>query len=136
MGEVYLTVERFKLASRIKTKSEDGLIKSVIEEANTQVNAIISPYANNIPLIAGDAISEMATELALTHAKYGWQRDYGQFERAELLQREFMAKSRSLIAVLKSHRTTRTKTVFVTDDPRNKNLLLPSQKTKAIFGSF
>ena len=128
----YLTLKYLKTNLRLTGKSKDDLLNSIIQDCNIQVDKLIAPFAGEIPIIPGDRISIYATEVALTWAKYCWYRDFSQLDRARLQREEFVLKSTSLINVLQSHRTTRTKTTVFSTDPQDDQIILPNQKYDTI----
>ena len=130
--QVYLTIRRFKTAAKIKNNNSDDLIHSILIDANIEVDKIIAPYAQDIPIVPGDTVSRYGTELALTWVKYAYYRDLFQTERAELLKAEFAMKTESMINVLKAHRTRRTVTAIFSTNPNDDQLILPNQKYDTI----
>ena len=110
------------------------LILHILDDANLEVDKVMAPYANDIPVEGGmgGRISEYCKHLALAFATYRWYLQWGQTERAALQKSEYNTKLKSLMGVLKSRRTNKTKTVMVSRDPNDDQLILPGFKYDTI----
>jgi len=132
----FLSLEYLKNSLSINDDDSDSKLLEIITDANIETDKVILPYAETIPVDTNTELFQRGTLLSAMYARARWYRDNFQQEMAESAQTEYENKKQSLIEVLQAERTSRTKPVLVTSDPRDKKLLLPSQKDTFVLDDY
>ena len=133
----FLTLEQIKINLNIGssvTLHDDKLLE-IIFNSDAHIDAVLQSYTD-VPVTTGSALYTIAREAALYYARILYFEYVFQLDKVEYNQRIFNDKLEALMQMLKAQRTSRTKTVLVAEDPREKNLRLPSQKDTFVLGDY
>lgn len=119
----YLTLEYLNNSLGIVDNDEDEpQFLQIISDSNIEVDKVLIPYAEKIPIPPNTDLFEQGRILAMIYAHSRWFRDTGQLERSEKSSEEYDKKKDSLIETLRSNRTTRTRRATVGTLPQTRKL--------------
>ena len=114
--------------------NDDTLIDQCVMYANLEVDKILIPFADEVPVEPNTDLFERSKYLALLYAQLRWYRHHGVLPRASATQAEIENVQMTLTDTLVALRTTRTKRLIVSPNPRAKRLLTPAFSDTFIFG--
>ena len=124
-----------KESLRIETDNHDSKLAGLAIDANLELNKVMQPFTE-IPIPIGTNVYVYARSLALLYSRAAWFRELGQTQRHKIALAEYTERLESAIKTLKAERTPRTKSVLVSDDPREAKLRIPAQRDTFVLGDF
>ena len=132
--EFYCTVNNLKVAINLSPDNtlHRARLISIVDSAQTVLNQKITPYADIVPVPAGDPMYPDIVDAAKNYAISLWYQAIRQDKLAKSYTDRFDANIEGIINSYKANRTTRTKSVAVSRDPRDRRLILPSQRYTAL----
>ena len=109
----YVTLEQLKKSLSIASDRNDEKLLDVLEDARNQVDILIKPYVDDVPLSPGTEVYAHAANAVMYYAKAHWQETTGQLDRAKYNMEFYEKKCEQLTTALKSDKPDRTKAVWV-----------------------
>ena len=136
MASQFITRDFFKQSLKIPLAdtNDDSLADQCVMYANLEVDKILIPFADEVPVESNTDLFERSKYLALLYAQLRWYRHHGVLARASAVAGEISDVQMSLTDTLVALRTTRTKRLVVSQNPRAKRLLTPAFSDTFIFG--
>ena len=136
IAELYCTVQQFKIAANINStlSKYDAKITDIVLEAHNFVNDALTPYANTLPIPAGDHNYRDAVDVAKYYALTQWFIFLHQPEREKSNRENYMARLESIIKSMRAESQDRTIDTASSVNVKNQRILLPSEKYTAILG--
>lgn len=143
----YLTLDKFKLMIQSKTTQFDDQYNQFVDDSNAKVQTALFRYIDT-PLKPGSIYHSRASNAALASARSFHAMDRQLIEKSKAYDEQFnielfgadgsndSPKVGGLIQQLIAVRTSRTKTVMITVDPRNNKVPLPTQNDIFVFDEF
>lgn len=116
-----------ELNIKVNDTVDDNTLDNYGAQANRKIDNLLFSYQDVIP-VAVTAITDDCQGAARMYICYRYKVKQREFDSAKEYRMEFDSMINTVIKRLEALRTTRTNTVLVTDDPRRKKLLIPSQK--------
>lgn len=143
----FLTLDFFKLMLKSTDNQDDDLYLQFVNDSNAKTQTAIFRYIDT-PIGEGSIYFTRCRDIALAYARHLLSIDiellekaktYLEFYNVELYGEggtESNPKAGGLIQELRGTRTNRTKTVLVTEDPRDIKTPLPTQNDIFVFDEF
>ena len=128
----FLTLDFFKLMINSTDNQDDNTYQQFIDNANKKVHTTIFPYIDT-PLDEGSIYWDRLHDAALAYARSQHAEDIELLEKSTHYLKKFKVEmfgedgEHGIIQELKATRTSRTRTVMITVDPRNNKVPLPTQ---------
>lgn len=115
---------------------DDGEIIQIVKETNQDIETELTPYADTLPLVDGTPNFKAASRAGLINVMARWKEKKHNFELAAALDKRYDKKIKALQKSLQSIPTERTKSLIVSQDPREAKLPLPTQYPNFVFDDF
>ncbi len=137
----FLSLTFLKKVLQVTDNQEDDLLLQFVNNANKKVHSDIFPYID-APILEGSPYWSRCADAALAYARSLHAEDIEALAKSEHYLKKYdyeiygMDGDHGLVQELKATRTTRTKTVLVTYDPRNEKTPMPTQNNLFTFDEF
>lgn len=137
----FLTLDFFKLMINSTDTQDDDTYLQFVNNANKKVHTNIFPYIDT-PLDEGSIYWDRLHDAALAYARSQHAEDIELLEKSTHYLKKFKVEmfgedgEHGLVQELKATRTSRTKTVMITVDPRDNKVPLPTQNDIFVFDDF
>ena len=122
----FLTLNFFKKQLKSTDSQDDETYLEFVDAANLEVHKRIFPYIDT-PIGEGSQYWSRCNKAALAFARSLHAEYIELIEKSKAYDEKFEAKIGSLVKELIATRTNRTKTIVITNDPREIKVALPGQ---------
>jgi len=131
----YLRFELLKSSVGFETDdtSYDNKLQEITMEANQELDLQLKPFAEDTPLEAGSQQFVQAQNAALHYAKALWFTHIRQYEIEERESKRYEERIEALKASFDADRNSRTGSIIVSRDPRDEDIIMPSQTDSLVF---
>ncbi len=139
--EQFLTLDFFKSMIKSSDDQDDDQYIQFVNNANKKVHTNIFPYIDT-PLDEGSIYWNRCHDAALAYARSQHAEDIELLDKSTHYLKKFKVEmfgedgEHGLVQELKATRTSRTKTVMITVDPRDNKVPLPTQNDIFVFDDF
>ena len=130
------TLKKSIIPAEADQDEDDVKLLEIQFDANSEINKVLLPFAEETPIPKGSKFFSQGKYLAIMYAKWRWALDNRQSELARDLKELYEQKRDSILDAFKAERTTRTRTVLISADPRRQKLLIPGQKDTFILDDY
>lgn len=116
-----------ELNIQVNDTVDDNTLDNYGNQANRKIDNLLFSYQDVIPA----AVTEITGDCkgaARMYICYRYKVKQREFDSAKEYRTEFDSMVETVIKRLEAKRGTRTKTVLISEDPRDKKLLIPAQK--------
>ena len=127
----YVALEDIKVVFSITSSDEnlDDRLDIIIDDANAEVDTILYPYAEEIPIPPGNLLYQLGEPLAIAYVKMVWSMEQSEVDMYRQRRKIYEAKKASLIKLLIAQKHDRQQAISISGvDPLKNRLVLPSQK--------
>ena len=137
----FLSIDFFKLMIKSTDTQDDDTYLQFVNNANKKVHTNIFPYIDT-PLDEGSIYWDRCHDAALAYARSQHAENIELLDKSTHYLKKFNVEmfgedgEHGLVKELKATRTSRTKTVLVTVDPRDNKVPLPTQNDIFVFDDF
>lgn len=132
----YVKLQEAKDALDFPDDVDDEELVAIVKDANQDIEIKLTPFAAVLPLADGVPNFKAAGRAGLIYVNARWKEKKHNFELAAVLDKRYEQKMKDLQQALKTEPTVRTKSVIVSEDPRDKKLPLPTQYSNFVFDDF
>jgi len=144
----FLNLDFFKKMIHSTDDQDDDLLLQHVNDANAKVQTALFRYVDKTPIDAGSSIFTRFRNVALSWARSLRAIDIQQIEKSKAYIEQYNMElygaggtkdkhmAGGLIQELIATRTSRTKTVMITSDPREDKVPIPTQNDIFIFDDF
>lgn len=137
----FLTLTYFKTVLGIPDKQDDDSLLQFVNNANKKVHTTLSPYIDT-PISEGSPYWSRCADASLAYARSLHAEDIEQLPKAENYLKKFnyemygMDEEHGLVQELRAARTSRTRTIMITEDPRDIKVPMPTMNANFTFDEF
>ena len=137
----FLSIDFFKLRIKSTDTQDDDTYLQIVNNANKKVHTNIFPYIDT-PLDQGSIYWDRCHDAALAYARSQHAENIELLDKSTHYLKKFKVEmfgedgEHGLVKELKATRTSRTKTVMITVDPRTFKTPLPVQNYLFVFDEF
>ena len=104
------------------TEDYKDVLYGIIFDANQEIDNVLLPFADKIPVPSGDELFSRGRKLATAYARVLWALELRQYDLVKELTEIYNEKKKTLIATLKASRTNRTRRATVGTQYRTRRL--------------
>ena len=135
----FLTVDKLKLMLKVTDDQNDNQLEQFVNDANAKVQTAIFRFVDKTPIGAGSSLYSRCGNAALAWARSLHAIDIQLIEKSKIYIEQYNLElygaggtegdpmAGGLIQEIIATRTSRTKTVMITHDPREDKVPLPCQ---------
>ncbi len=135
----FLVLDKLKSKLKITDTEDDDNLLQIVNNSNRKVQTTLVRYVDKTPIPVDDPIYSRCSDASLYYARSSYAESLEQFEKAKYFLMKYNVEmfgaedtegkpmAGGLIQELIARRTTRTKTVMITHDPRDFKVPLPCQ---------
>lgn len=132
----YVKLQEAKDAGDFPDDLDDEELLTIVKDANQDMELAITPHADTLPIPDGVPIFKALSRAGLIYVRARWKEKKHNYELAKTLDALYETKMAKIIKALRSVPESRTKTLLVKTDPRDKKLPLPTQYSNFVFDDF
>ena len=135
MTNEYLRFEHFKASVGFENDdaSYDAKLKEIALESNQELEMQLKSFAEDTPIEPGTPQWSQIQNAALHYGKSVWFVHIRQNEIADREAKIYEERLEALKESFRADRTSRTSSAIVARDPRDDDIILPSQTDSLVF---
>ena len=135
MTEEYLRFEHFKASVGFENDdaSYDNKLREITMESNQELDMQLKSFAEDTPIEQGTPQWSQIQNAALHYGKSIWYTHIRQSEIAEQESKIYEERLEALKESFRADRTSRTSSAIAARDPRDDDIILPSQTDSLVF---
>lgn len=137
----FLSLSWFKTVLQITDTQDDNLLLQFVNNANRKIQTDLSPFIDT-PILPGSPFFSRCGDAALFYARSLHAEDIEQIEKSNNYLKKYniemfgLDEEHGLVQELKALRTSRTRTVMITSDPREIKVPMPTLNLNYVFDQF
>lgn len=137
----FLTLSYFKTVLQVTDNQEDDILLQFVSNANKKVHSDLFPYID-APIPPGSPYWSRCADAALAYARSLHAEDIEQLPKSKNYLEKYhieiygMDEEHGLVQELKATRTSKTRTVMISYDPRDDKVPAPTQNLNFVFDEY
>ena len=119
----YISLNKAKTLLKLSENTDyDDVLLGIIFDANQEIDNVLLPFADKIPIPEGDELFSKGDKLVLSYVRVLWATQQFQLDLKKEYQEIYNEKRKTLIETLKANRTNRTKRATVGTEYRTRRM--------------